>query len=58
MEIYLFNQWGTIRYDASGYQQEGTAQAICRQLGFYDVAHYGSVTDLSFKYVMAKIVAL
>ncbi len=49
VEVYISKKWGTVQYDPSGYQQEGAAQAICRRLGFYDVANYGPVTDPDFK---------
>lgn len=48
VEIYLEEEWGTVSYNATGYSQKGTAQAICRQLGFPDQAEYGLATSLKY----------
>ena len=49
VEIYLDQVWGTMRFNADSShssEQQGAAQAICRQLGYYDQLKVGSVKDL------------
>jgi hypothetical protein len=49
VEIFLQGKWGTVRYDASGHQQVGAAQTICRQLGFPAQERCGLAAE--FRYV-------
>lgn len=51
VEIFLDRQWGTLRFNDKSHfsEQQGAAQAICRQLGYYDQLKVGNVTN--FKYM-------
>ena len=45
LEIFLDRQWGTVRFNKHS-DQSGVGQAVCRQLGYYDVLRNGTVHDL------------
>ncbi len=46
VEVYLDELWGTVNAGVSDDQQKGTAQTICRQLGYDNSDYYGTVSKL------------
>ena len=44
LEIFLDQKWGTVRFYPYS-DQRGVGQAVCRQLGYYDVDSTGTVYD-------------
>lgn len=49
VEIFLSGEWGTVKFNSSSsayLKQEGTAQVICRQLGYADQDDYGQASTM------------
>ena len=45
VEIFLDEQWGTVRYNPN-VDQSGVAQAVCRQLGYWNEIDVNTVSNL------------
>jgi hypothetical protein len=43
--VFLDGHWGTVRFN-HGSSQLGVAQAVCRQLGYYDVIEVNTVSNM------------
>lgn len=55
LEIFLKGVWGTVKYSYL-ISQEGVAQAVCRQLGYYDEVNYGLATKMGFSDAESNVV--